>query len=392
MAIAKEGFKTFSTPESIPSTGNGNSFISGLVTSVILTEGDKGYTNPLDIGTVWFTNPQDPVPASGGPQVYKAKPFFPNINQYPLVSEIVYILILPSYEAQAFTTDINFYYISPINLWGSQYLNTYRPNLPGVNNNIGVLPNELVARGVPNQTVNNTNPSDLPQLSSKKFYKLSNKIGDISYEGRFGNSLSFSSNGDQNPITIIRNGQPSNLNLMGWERIPEDINRDKASIYLTEQGKIPLFTGGRYNNSYISNTPTSPDQYTGNQVILNSGRVVINSQTDHTLIYGNKSVNINSQGSINFDSTQNFVAISPEIFLGTTSSEEPLVKGQTLYKILDTLLTQLSIFTQACSLAVGVPAGTPLEPINTAAAQLNNTINSLQNLLPEIKSTSNYTR
>ena len=60
--------------------------------------------------------------------------------------------------------------------------------------------------------------------------------------------------------------------------------------------------------------------------------------------------------------------------------------------MLDTLLNQLSIFTQACSLAVGVPAGTPLEPINTAAAQLNNTISSLQELLPEIKSKSNYTK
>jgi hypothetical protein len=130
----------------------------------------------------------------------------------------------------------------------------------------------------------------------------------------------------------------------------------------------------------------------GNQLILNSGRVIINSQTDHTLIYGNKSVNLNSQGSINFDSVKEFVAISPRIFLGTTSTEEPLVKGQTLYKMLDTLLTQLSIFTQACSLAVGVPAGAPLEPINTSAAQLNNTISQLQELLPKIKSDFNYTR
>lgn len=392
MAIAREGFKTFTSNEASPSKGDGLNFISGLVTSVIRTPDDKGYTSPLDIGTVWFSNPQDPVPATGGSQIYKAKPFFPNINQYPLVSEVVYVLILPSYEAQSFTTDVNFYYISPVNLWGSQYLNYYLPDLPGNNGNNSVLPNELVSQGVPNQVINNTNPSNLPQATSKKFYKLSSKPGDISYEGRFGNSLNFTSNGEFNPVTIIRNGQPSNLNVPGWDRIPEDINRDKASIYLTEQGKIPLFTGTRYNNSYTSSPPESADQYNGNQVILNSGRVVINSQTDHTLIYGNKSVSINSLGSINFDSTKDFIAISPRIFLGTTSTEEPLVKGQTLYKMLDTLLNQLSIFTQACSLAVGVPAGTPLEPINTAASQLNNTISSLQELLPEIKSKSNYTK
>ena len=110
------------------------------------------------------------------------------------------------------------------------------------------------------------------------------------------------------------------------------------------------------------------------------------------MIYGNKSVNINSQGSINFDSNKEFVTISPRIFLGTTSTEEPLVKGQTLYKILEVLLKQMALFTEACSIVVGVPEGNEIEPINTAAAQLNSTITQLQELLPKIKSDFNYTR
>jgi len=370
-----------------------NNFISGLVTSVILGPGDKGYTSPLDIGTVWFVDPKNPVLAENGPQIFKAKPFYPNINQYPLVNEIIYILVLPSYEAQNVSTNINFYYVSAVNLWGSQILNYYKPDLPGSNLNKSKLPNDLVSAGVPNQAINSqtTGTGDTP-LTSKKYYKLAYKLGDVSYEGRFGQSINFTSNGNYNPVTIIRNGQPSNLNLPGWDRIPENINQDKGSIYLTEQGQIPLYAGVRYYNSYTSNAPEAPNLYAGNQVILNSGRLVLNSTNDHTLIYGNKSVGLNSLGTLNFDSTGDFVAISPRIFLGTTSTEEPLVKGQTLYKMLDTLLNQLSIFTQACSIAVGVPAGTPLEPINTAAAQLNNTISSLQELLPEIKSKSNYTR
>ena len=392
MAIAQEGFDIFK-PTYLTSGGiNGGGFISGLVNSIIRTSGDSGYTNPLDIGTIWFTNPEDPIPPTGNIKLLKAKPFFPNINQYPLVNEVVYILILPSYEAQSFTTDVNFYYISPVNLWGSQFLNYFKPNLPGAQSLNSLFPNELVSLGVPNQSINDINPSNLSQLTSKKFYKLSSKPGDISYEGRFGNSISFTTNGDLNPVTIIRNGQPSNLNLPGWERIPEDINRDKASIYLTEQGQILLSTGVRYNNSYGTSAPLAPDLYTGNQIIINSGRVTINSQTDHTMIYGNKSVNINSQGSINFDSNKEFVTISPRIFLGTTSTEEPLVKGQTLYKILEVLLKQMALFTEACSIVVGVPEGNEIEPINTAAAQLNSTITQLQELLPKIKSDFNYTR
>jgi hypothetical protein len=392
MAIAKEGFSIFKPATSTFENTTPNIFISGLVTAIIRNPEDTGYTNPLDIGTIWFTNPEDPIPSIGSPKLLKAKPFFPNINQYPLVNEVVYILVLPSYEAQSFTTNVNFYYISPINLWGSQFLNYFKPNLPGAQPLNSSFPNELVSLGVPNQNVNDTNPSNVSQLTSKKFYKLSSKPGDISYEGRFGNSISFTSNGDLNPITIIRNGQPSNLNLPGWDRIPEDINRDKASIYLTEQGQILLSTGVRYNNSYGTSAPLAPDLYTENQIIINSGRVVINSQTDHTMIYGNKSVNINSQGSINFDSNKEFVTISPRIFLGTTSTEEPLVKGQTLYKILEVLLKQMALFTEACSIVVGVPEGNEIEPINTAAAQLNSTITQLQELLPKIKSDFNYTR
>jgi hypothetical protein len=391
MAIAKEGFDIFNSSPNIRDN-NRNTFISGLVTSVILTPQDTGYTNPLDIGTIWFVNPEDPIPSIGSPKLLKAKPFFPNINQYPLVNEVVYIIILPSYEAQSFTTDVNFYYLSPVNLWGSQYLNYFQPNLPGAQSLNSSLPAELITQGVPNQTVNDTNPSNISKLTSKKFYKLSSKPGDIFYEGRFGQSINFTTDGNLNPITIIRNGQPSNLNLPGWERIPENVNQDKASIYLTDQGQISLATGVRYNNSYGTSAPIAPDLYTNNQIIINSGRVVINSQTDHTMIYGNKSVNINSQGTINFDSNKEFITISPRIFLGTTSTEEPLIKGQTLYKILEVLLKQMALFTEACSIAVGVPEGVELEPINTSAAQLNSTITQLQELLPKIKSEFNYTR
>ena len=154
MAIAKEGFSIFKPTTSTFENITPNIFISGLVTAIIRNPEDTGYTNPLDIGTIWFTNPEDPIPSIGSPKLLKAKPFFPNINQYPLVNEVVYILVLPSYEAQSFTTNVNFYYISPINLWGSQFLNYFKPNLPGAQPLNSSFPNELVSLGVPNASVN----------------------------------------------------------------------------------------------------------------------------------------------------------------------------------------------------------------------------------------------
>ena len=76
-------------------------------------------------------------------------------------------------------------------------------------------------------------------------------------EGRFGNSIRFGSTNKSNeisnpnswsdlgntgdPITIIRNGQPDNLDDKGWLPTIENINGDASSIYLTSNQKIQNF-------------------------------------------------------------------------------------------------------------------------------------------------------
>jgi hypothetical protein len=45
-------------------------------------------------------------------------------------------------------------------------------------------------------------------------------------------------NGD--PITILRNGQPTKTSPEGWIPITENINNDLSSIYLTSTQKIPF--------------------------------------------------------------------------------------------------------------------------------------------------------
>jgi hypothetical protein len=79
--------------------------------------------------------------------------------------------------------------------------------------------------------------------------------GDVTLEGRWGNSIRFGSttalNGFENywsatgsagdPITIIRNGQgKQSSNLKNWFPTVEDINRDLSSIYLTAGQKIQI--------------------------------------------------------------------------------------------------------------------------------------------------------
>jgi len=63
--------------------------------------------------------------------------------------------------------------------------------------------------------------------------------------------------------------------------------------------------------------PAQPNAYQGKQIILNSDRILFNAKNDSALIYADKSINLNSQGSMNFDNEGLFVVNSKkDIYLG----------------------------------------------------------------------------
>lgn len=78
-------------------------------------------------------------------------------------------------------------------------------------------------------------------------------------------------------------------------------------------------------------TPEFP--YRGNQIIIDSDRVLINSKEDSTFIVGKKAVGISTQGTFNVDSGGKTIINSPEIYLGL-EAKHPLIKGDLLLVIL----------------------------------------------------------
>jgi len=197
---------------------------------------------------------------------------------------------------------------------------------------------------------------------------------------------------EYSPLTIIKNGNPDNV-FSTSARIPENINQDKSSIYLTHSGSINMDTGIRNNISYLTpeNIPENTSQYSKNQVIINSGRILLNSKTDHTMIYGHKSINLNSLGTINIQSNNEVVIIGKELYLNSNNKSEPVILGESLFQVLDLLLQQLEFFSSAVSTSVSTPVGAPLGPMNTTALQLNTTIQQLREILPDIKSKTTFT-
>ncbi len=189
-----------------------------------------------------------------------AKPVSPNTKALPLVNEIVYLISLPNTGIGQTTTNKIAYYINTVSIWNHPHHNGYP-----VNSNIPPPSQQKDYDQSTLGSVRRVTDQSTEIFLGKTFVEHSNIHpllpfeGDIIQEGRWGNSIRFGStiktkelpsiglnnwsqgpskSGD--PITIIRNGQPSNVDPRGWLPTVENINTDLTSIYLTSTQTIPL--------------------------------------------------------------------------------------------------------------------------------------------------------
>ena len=119
--------------------------------------------------------------------------------------------------------------------------------------------------------------------------------------------------------------------------------------------------------------PTTPDQYIGKQLILNSDRIVINSKEDN-LLFSNTGFSFSTNGEFHFN-TENkngnkFVVNSPKIHLGlegTQLTSNPAVKGKELENILTEVLDIIDTFYKVDVLLLN-PIAPPVGPCAPDAA------------------------
>ena len=372
------------------------------VLSIVLDEShprfkELGEWNAL--GLIEYEEVNNPLPS---PNLPTARPITGNFKNLPLINEIVYLIGFPDTNIDTISSNTVSYYIDIVSLWNHPHHNAY-PTAPNA------LPPTQQKDYVQTQTGNVRRVTDQStEIYLGKTFKERSNIhpilpfeGDIIYEGRWGNSIRIGStvqgtinnwsstgtNGD--PILIIRNGQGIQ-NEEGWVPTVEDINNDESSIYSTSTQKIPLKASSVNYFSYKNNAPQSPDQYAGKQIILNSGRLVFNSTTDHILFSSKKSINLNAIESVNID-TPTVIVQSGNIYLGSKNASEPLLLGDQTVNLLNQLISNLSSFAQICSTLVSTPAGTPLAPLNIASSQLVSSLGALQANLETLKSKYNYT-
>jgi hypothetical protein len=387
-------------------------FVPVRVKSIILNEihpkfKDLGEWNSL--GAIEFEYVSNPSGQSNTLSV--AYPLYPNTKNYPLVNEVVFLITLPSTGIGLTWNATRSYYVNVVSLWNHPHHNAY-PENPNVAPPSQIKDYTQTTAGSVRRVTDQSTEIYLGQTFKERsnIHPLLPFEGDVIQEGRWGNSIRFGStvnnrqnnwstvgiNGD--PITILRNGQrKSILGLSstgfvtdiieeGWVPITEDINEDLSSIYSTSTQNIPLEASSTSYVSYKSDSPTNPKEYKDNpQIILNSGRLIFNTTQDHILLSSKKSINLNAVSSVNIDAPDTIIQ-STNVYLGSKDATESVLLGDTTVSLLKILVQNLQSFMTICSTLVGVPAGTPLAPLNAVASQLITTLSQLNTNLDSTKS------
>lgn len=228
---------------------------------------DPNYTGPSDIGSILYTlvntTQNRTLQASGNPV---AKPANSAIKQYPVEGEFVLLMQGPSTELNNSRDSRQYFYTLPFNLWNASHHNAF-PDLGDYSNYVNTTQKNYQQSAGAQQANNLSVTSSVnfplgPNFPEKDNIKpLRIFAGDVTLEGRWGNSIRFgstsaidkqanswSSQGTAgSPILILRNGQGRQADDIAWFPTVENINRDPSSIYLTNGQQIVI---DDINNSF----------------------------------------------------------------------------------------------------------------------------------------------
>ena len=334
-----------------------------------------------------------------------ALPLFPNLSQVPVENEIVYIINLPSSNVQSNVNSMVNYYFQSINIWGSVHHNAIPDPIDAINRGTtGAQTRDYqqIEGGIVRRVTDGSTEINLGDTFNERIdvRNLQPYEGDIIHEGRWGQSIRFGStvsgsvipnpwsdngeNGD--PLTIIRNGQHEE-DTDPWVPQVEDINTDASSIYLTSNQLIPINASSTSYLSYFS-PPTPTNEYVEEQIILNSGRLLLNSKSDSILLSSFNTINLNSVNSVNIDSKTTIIK-SNKINLGDKNATEPVILGNKFLDDFEELVKNLNSLATALQQPIGGPglASPPVIAIVTPAVQVAQSAGKMLSKIKQYKST-----
>lgn len=341
----------------------------GRVVDIILDENHPSYKKmggAKSINGIFYHPFKAKIPDAPIEELSFAYQSTSHIKVIPTIGEIVKLDTQPGISLDLKSYHTHTYYTGILNPW----------NVPNMN---------PVIDEISSPELDISHKQNFPELAA--INPIRSVTGDLQIEGRQGQSIRFTgAKGSANsfvddsnintPVILISNGQIDTKD--SFTTISEDINKDANSIYLLSNHKVPLKAANQKEDSY-KEPPTTTDQYKGNQVIINGGRVVFNAKSDSILQYAQKSIGISSGDSINLDSGKYFCVDSSKVYLGRSAKneQEPVLLGNRTEHFLQELLSILEGISLDFSTAVTAD-GAAIPVINKRGSQMKPIISLLK--------------
>lgn len=327
--------------------------------------------------------PQDNLPL--------AIPFERNVREYPLKNELVVVFkILGQYYYFRKSNIFNQMNNNADNRWESSIYGQRKESEAKLSND-----RDMISAGATNQAPQGKQDQGFGDYfeENSKVHPLIPYEGDLLIESRFGSSIRFggynigNKNGfkEEHPYIWIRNRE-NDSDLNGTDQgmpIDEDVNEDGTAIQILSgdiESKYKKTVRVDIQRSLGPGTyPTTLD---GDQVIVNTDRIVLSTKQNEIFAFGKKSISLGTDGKMTIDA-QDDIEIETDrnleikdvemrvesriIYLGEPDNkDEPLVLGTQLVNWLTELLNVLMSETHP---SMTGPTGPPIQAPQYARLQ-----------------------
>lgn len=247
--------------------------------------------------------------------IVRILPLTQNIR-IPYVDELVYVVKSVSPTSTKLKTQYQFYYLTPILAYN-------RPNKNSIN--VG-----QVTTKIPLISSSDDN------ISSDKTIILEKKEGDFFTQGA--NNQILKMYGDNTQLLLSTNSQITN-SILNFSEL------DNILVMSSDDDDIDIRLSTSTFKNYSKSTPYFENGFIGNQIVLQSDNILLDSKVSSIVLSSNTNVHVVSNDFVGVEANNTVQLHSNEINLGTQSLE-PAVLGDTLKSILNDML---SIQTQIIS-------------------------------------------
>ena len=332
----------------------------------ILSGTNKGQPDWSKYG---YINARMIISNTGSQNIIPIAPMDPNIKEYPYPGEYV---IVANYFGELF-------YSQKINL-----LNKVDTNiLPGLSK-------------VQKPFLKESYKDNLPNIANSNIRQLNAEEGDITFNGRFGQSIRFGSNVKEiktddstvpdtgklnSPNIIIRAGQGV-IESIPKKPVKEDINLDGSSIWMTTDQTVDI----KLDNSHSEFIWAEKGRcgFEGNRITINSDGLIFNSKKNNILM--------SSMGFIGFTANTEIALEVPNdtgrVYLGDGMADQPVLGGNQTMELFELLVDYLLEFTNQLAPAMGsiINYPIPIPHIPISCSTLMTKLQTLKTRMNEPKS------